>query len=914
MTICDECRHKGQTRYNGKDRGELDILVVGDAPGKVDCRRGHYTASQYLAVLDQIRRLKPSYTVGQEFALGCKPEDSVKAQDISHCSPRLHEIVSRTKPKALLLLGVNAARAFGINKNQLAIRGNIIELNVEGHPVKAVASYSAGTAYKEPGLASCIQADVKKAAAIVDGTINNLDYQLETPETFEEIMSALEKAREATRAGTMKKLVSVDTETTSLEPYRLEEKMIAISLSWKKGQGLAFYFDHHEHGLNKEKQDQVLSKLEEVLDPEYTVTCAANAKFDYKWLNYRYGLDIPFFDFDVMLLEHLLDEDKKNEYGLKNLTRDYIPELAGYDEELEKALADIQNKFDKEAKEKHEQALQDYFTKWQEKTDEQRKELLKDWVRQRYIDLPEIEGLEKIKTVQNGRKKAVSKAYTKSLFKVLKKLPPEILDIPGSVARKVNYGDLPREILLPYAAMDAMVTRVIFTEQYRKMEEDYTQIKRLEIAEKTTDLAKTLRFMTMPLAPKISEMEYQGIRIDREKLEDFIARVDAKIPELKDRIFSSIGRKINLSSSSGDLKRVLFKEKRYEPVKYTKTGDFSTDKNSMEVLYEKNEDEFIRDLLILRRVEKVRETYFINWRGEIEYDGRLHFSLNQHGTATYRLSANKGLQNAPAYLKEIDLNVKSLFLPDSEEYDIFDLDIANAELRVLCGYSKDETLIEAFNQGLDIHSLTAAKISDFTYEEIKAAKEDKTSEQHKLRQLGKKINFGTVYSMGATSLSKQLWAESRIKVSEDEAKQYLNKFFEEYPKVKEYMEKTRAFARAHRFVYTYTGRRRRFPMLGVDNHQKFKAFRQAINCRIQTTSADIVNTNLVDLDDAIKPLGGRVLLTVHDSILFQLPKDTAGVTELLDQVITENTKNKFPWLPVEWKYDVGKGPNYGECA
>lgn len=103
-------------------------------------------------------------------------------------------------------------------------------------------------------------------------------------------------------------------------------------------------------------------------------------------------------------------------------------------------------------------------------------------------------------------------------------------------------------------------------------------------------------------------------------------------------------------------------------------------------------------------------------------------------------------------------------------------------------------------------------------------------------------------------------------------------------------------------------------MLGVDNHQKFKAFRQAINCRIQTTSADIVNTNLVDLSDAIKPLGGRVLLTVHDSILFQLPKDTAGVTEFLDQVITENTKNKFPWLPVEWKYDVGKGPNYGECA
>ncbi|MFN2268989.1 MAG: DNA polymerase, partial [Desulfonatronovibrio sp.] len=553
----------------------------------------------------------------------------------------------------------------------------------------------------------------------------------------------------------------------------------------------------------------------------------ANSKFDYKWLNFRYGLDIPFFNFDVILAEHILEEDKKGEYGLKKLTKDYLPELGGYDASLEDALQSIQKELDQEAEQKINEALQEYFTTWQEISEQERKELLTGWVKEGHLMLPDTNGLEKIKTVQQGRKKVVAKTYLKKLFKIIRKLPPEILDIPNQKARKVNYGDLPKEVLLPYAAMDALVTRKIFIKQYKKMQQDAQHIDKLGVTE---NLMWAMERMTMPLTPKIAEMEYKGIRLDRERAEQYLCRIDEKLPELQEKIFSSIGRKINLSSSAPGLKKVLFEEKKYVPTIFTETDSPSTGEDAMNVLFDEYQDELLKDLVAHRKIEKVRNTYIRNWLKYSEYDGKVHFSLNQHGTVTHRLSSDNGLQNAPAYLKEMDLNIKALFLPDSEDLEFYDLDIANAEMRVLCAYSQDEFLIEAFNQGMDIHSLTASKISEYSYEDIKAGKEDKTSEQHKLRQLGKKINFGTVYSMGAKKLSKQLWSESRVSVSQEEAQEYLDKFFNEYPQVKKYMDDTKAFANKHKFVYTYTGRKRRLPMIGSGQDQKFRAQRQAINC------------------------------------------------------------------------------------
>ena len=127
-----------------------------------------------------------------------------------------------------------------------------------------------------------------------------------------------------------------------------------------------------------------------------------------------------------------------------------------------------------------------------------------------------------------------------------------------------------------------------------------------------------------------------------------------------------------------------------------------------------------------------------------------------------------------------------------------------------------------------------------------------------------------------------------------------------------YIDLTQEFVRKHKFTYTFTGRRRRFPYANLSYSQLNKVCRQAVNARIQTSSADLVSSNIIDLNAGIAPLGGRVLLTVHDSICFQLPKGTTGVKAMLDKLIVENTAKRYPWLPVIWKYDVGMGKNYGE--
>lgn len=277
------------------------------------------------------------------------------------------------------------------------------------------------------------------------------------------------------------------------------------------------------------------------------------------------------------------------------------------------------------------------------------------------------------------------------------------------------------------------------------------------------------------------------------------------------------------------------------------------------------------------------------------------------------------LQNVPFLLEQKDielvLNLKDVFIADSDEYELYDLDIANAEMRVLCAYSQDKTMIDVFNSGLDMHCKTGSnpKVSNFTYEDILAHKDDKTSQQYVVRQASKKINFGVVYVIGAQGLKRQLYNELGLDISEEVCEEYINGFLDTYPGVRSYMNWVRMFVRQFGYIYTLTGRRRRFPLMEYDRKGLGKVMRQAINAPVQSTSSDLVLRNIINLNNTIKKLGGRIILTVHDSILFQLPKGLLGVKKMLDDVIVGSTAREFPWLPVAWKYDVAKGSTYGHC-
>jgi len=172
----------------------------------------------------------------------------------------------------------------------------------------------------------------------------------------------------------------------------------------------------------------------------------------------------------------------------------------------------------------------------------------------------------------------------------------------------------------------------------------------------------------------------------------------------------------------------------------------------------------------------------------------------------------------------------------------------------------------------------------------------------------------TIYCMSPARLQEQLWSELRIRETEEACKGYLDRFFETYPGVHKYIEDTKAFVARYYFTYTYTGRRRRFMIAAYNRAHAARMGRQAVNARIQTTSSDLVSCNMIDLSRWLKQHGGRLILTVHDSMPFQLPAGMgkSGIKKELDAIIMENTAHRAPWLPVRWKYDVGFGPNYGD--
>ena len=167
--------------------------------------------------------------------------------------------------------------------------------------------------------------------------------------------------------------------------------------------------------------------------------------------------------------------------------------------------------------------------------------------------------------------------------------------------------------------------------------------------------------------------------------------------------------------------------------------------------------------------------------------------------------------------------------------------------------------------------------------------------------------------MSAETLQRNLWVKMRIKITVEEAQAYLDNFFKTYPGVLTYIHRTQAFVSQFHFTYTYTGRQRRLPISIYSRAQRNRVARQAVNARIQTTSSDLVEKNMINLHKAIKSLGGRIIITVHDSMGFQLPKGSTGVKEVLDNVIIHKTQESFPWLPVVWKYDCERGESYGEA-
>lgn len=406
------------------------------------------------------------------------------------------------------------------------------------------------------------------------------------------------------------------------------------------------------------------------------------------------------------------------------------------------------------------------------------------------------------------------------------------------------------------------------------------------------DMKKLLTDVELPLALTLSNMERRGFRIERNGLSDYGEMLGKVATELTDRIYLLAGCEFNINSPK-QLGEVLFEKLGLPPIKKTKTG-YSTNAEILEKL--RPYSPVIDDILEYRQVVKLKSTYVDGLLAVADENGKVHTTFNQTGTATGRLSSTEpNLQNIPVR-QELGRELRRFFIPESDEYVLIDADYSQIELRLLSHISGDETMINAFIDGTDIHTVTASQVFNTPIEFV-------TPEQ---RKRAKAVNFGIIYGMGDFSLA------SDIKVTKKQAAEYIQSYFDKYPKVDEYLKNTVESAKQDGFVTTLYGRRRYIPDLksGKAMLRKFGE-RVAMNSPIQGTAADIIKIAMINTEKALNESGidARLILQVHDELIVEANKNCA---EKAKEILQREMENAVK-LAVPLTVEIQCGSTWYDC-
>lgn len=396
----------------------------------------------------------------------------------------------------------------------------------------------------------------------------------------------------------------------------------------------------------------------------------------------------------------------------------------------------------------------------------------------------------------------------------------------------------------------------------------------------------------MPLVYILYEMEQRGIRVNKQELKDYSEKLGVRIEALEKEIYKLAGEEFNINSPK-QLGVILFEKLELPFAKKTKTG-YSTSADILEKL--KGEYEIVDKILEYRQLAKLKSTYadglcnYIN-----EADGRIHGRFNQTITATGRLSSTEpNLQNIPIRM-EIGREVRKVFIP-KEGYVFLDADYSQIELRVLAHVSDDKSLIEAYNQGRDIHRITASEVFHIPFDEVTA----------KQRSDAKAVNFGIVYGISSFGLGQDLH------ISKKEAEAYIEKYFATYPGIKKFLDDAVKQGKKKGIVTSLMGRIRPVPELSSSNFmQRSFGERIAMNSPIQGTAADIIKVAMVRVSKAMKKLNlkSQLLLQIHDELLVEThPTEIDIVKELLEKEMSEAMK-----LSVDLEVEVKQGDNWNEA-
>ena len=460
-----------------------------------------------------------------------------------------------------------------------------------------------------------------------------------------------------------------------------------------------------------------------------------------------------------------------------------------------------------------------------------------------------------------------------------------IEELIGKGRKQKTMLDVPAAEAGPYAAADADMSLRLASVLVPELEQDES-------------LAALYRELELPLIPVLVEMELAGVTLDTSRLEQLDATLDREIETTTAQIYEDAGHEFNIGSPK-QLSVVLFEELSLPKTRKTSQG-FSTDAQQLDRLAQSHP--IVEHVLGWRELTKLRSTYVESLPPLISAStGRIHTDYNQTVAATGRLSSERpNLQNIPVRT-EMGRQIRAAFVPRAwealgkhrDDVCFVSADYSQIELRVLAHLSDDPGLIEAFNRGEDIHSATASAAYGVTIDDV----------QPEMRRVAKMMNFGVIYGLTAHGLSQ------RASMARSDAQAFIDSYFGRFARVAEWIEEIKASTRERGYAETLLGRRRFLPQINSSNFQaRLGAERMAVNMPVQGTAADVMKKAMLHIDSGLKDreLRGRMLLQVHDELIFELPG--SEVDDLVG--LLQDTMPTAIQMVVPLQIDVRRGSNW----
>jgi DNA polymerase-1 len=459
-------------------------------------------------------------------------------------------------------------------------------------------------------------------------------------------------------------------------------------------------------------------------------------------------------------------------------------------------------------------------------------------------------------------------------------------DIPAISSRKGRKEVLSDEEVYGKGAKLSLPEETVYGEHIARKAKVLFDLREQMIAElEENEQHKLLKELEMPLAQILGEMEHTGVKVDVDHLNEMESELKERLDRIEAEIYEVAGEKFNLNSPK-QLGTVLFEKLKLPVIKKTKTG-YSTAADVLEKL--EDQHEIIPKILLYRQLVKLHSTYIVGLLKVVSDENKIHTRFEQALTQTGRLSSvEPNLQNIPIRLEE-GRKIRQVFVPSEQDWFMFAADYSQIELRVLAHISGDERLIQAFQDDMDIHTKTAMDVFHINKDEVTP----------NMRRQAKAVNFGIVYGISDYGLSQNLG------IPRKEAKHFIDRYFESYPGVKNYMDEIVAEAKHKGYVTTLMNRRRYLPDITNRNfNRRSFAERTAMNTPIQGSAADIIKKAMIELSEKLKEeqLQANLLLQVHDELILEAPKEELEKLKEIVPAIMESTVDLQVPLKVDYSY------------